>query len=113
MTKTKEIDLMGLDKDLRRYLNSVVRKNRGGYCTKLIQDASIEHDIEVKHTPYGFATHSGKFFPHVTTTKYPWSGCYSAAENIVRFRNWVRLDRLARAYNARRNHSASKLSKIA
>lgn len=54
------------------------------HVSGLYLDKSLKGDnIRIDHTPWGFATNSGKFFPHVRTTRYWGSGHYQPAQTNV------------------------------
>ena len=59
-----------------------VIKEYGKRVTRIVIDPDIDAPI-IERIPYGFMTHSGRFFPHVTSTRYPWGGNYSHAQMIV------------------------------
>ena len=66
----------------RRMLNVIARRNGYHHCTDAWIDPSCDH-VRIEYTPYGFLTNSGRFFPGVKTTRYPWGGHYSPAITII------------------------------
>jgi hypothetical protein len=73
------IKLSTLPKSVTRKLNSIARKHGRGKCTGLIIDDDVKHSTVTRNEPFGFMTNSGRFFPNVTTTPYPWNGTYSGS----------------------------------
>ena len=76
------INLNSLTREQRKQLNSIARKQGYHSCTKCIVNTDTT-EIQIKHIPYGFQTNSGKFFEHVSTTKWFASGCYQNAQTII------------------------------
>lgn len=76
------LDLGKLTPAQRRQLNAIARKFGYGRCDSVVIDA-LATEVSVKHEVWGFRTFSGKFFPHVRTTRWFGSGFYSPANTTV------------------------------
>ncbi len=66
----------------RHLLNTMARRAGYGECSSVYIDTSIT-EPRIEHSPWGFATYSGKFFPGVRTTKWYGSGYYRHAETTI------------------------------